>query len=74
MVATSEVSISLTLDPKQFDNDHKAKHYENCVRKLKEFAEVTTRNDMSIISIIGNTQHSAEIIGRAGLKLSQGGV
>jgi aspartokinase len=29
---------------------------------------------MSIISIIGNTQHSAEIIGRAGLKLSQGGV
>ena len=73
VVATSEVSISLTLDPAQFC-DSKVDCLKKAVSKLEEFAGVTIRNDMSIVSIIGNTQQSAEIIGRAGLRLSQGGV
>lgn len=71
VVATSEVSISLTLDPSQCTKDAQL---ARAVERLSEFSDVTTRKDMSIVSIIGNTQHSAEIIGRAGLKLSQGGI
>jgi aspartokinase len=29
---------------------------------------------MCLVSIIGNTDHSAEILGRAGIKLSQAGI
>jgi aspartate kinase len=53
VVATSEVSISLTLDPSQFP--HPGSHYAKAVKRLQEFSDVTTRSDMSIISIIGNT-------------------
>lgn len=70
VVATSEVSISLTLDPSQFGTTIPEEYYHNAIKKLKEFADVSTRTNMSLVSIIGNTDHSAEIIGRAGLKLS----
>ena len=70
VVATSEVSISLTLDPAQFGSAIPEQVYANALKKLREFAEVTTRTNMCLVSIIGNTDHSAEIIGRAGLKLS----
>jgi aspartate kinase len=73
VVATSEVSISLTLDPAQF-SEKKKDSLKKAEEQLNEFAYVTVREDMSIVSIIGNTQHSAELIGRAGLRLSQGGV
>jgi aspartate kinase len=71
VVATSEVSISLTLDtPNSREGDKKSDNLKRAVKALSEFASVTIRDDMSIVSIIGNTNHSAEIIGRAGLRLS----
>lgn len=74
MVATSEVSVSLTLDPAQFGRAIPEETYQNAVNKLKEFSEITTKSEMCLVSIIGNTDHSAEVIGRAGLKLSQAGI
>lgn len=70
VVATSEVSISLTLDPSQFKGGIPEEHYENAIRRLKEFADVSTNTDMCLVSIICKTTHSAEILGRAGIKLS----
>jgi aspartate kinase len=63
VVATSEVSIALTLD--------KAHHLEELKNKLQKIARVTVNNDKSIVSVIGDIQHSTEILSRTMKVLKQ---
>ncbi|MEA1974925.1 MAG: aspartate kinase [Bacillota bacterium] len=57
MIATSEVSISLTLDD--------INNLENLELRLSEFATVKISNNQSIISLIGNTQKPTSIFNKA---------
>jgi aspartate kinase len=56
VVATSEVSIALTLD-----NAH---HLEDLIKELQKIARVTVNSEKSIVSLIGDIQHSTEILSR----------
>ncbi|MBI5388774.1 aspartate kinase [Candidatus Woesearchaeota archaeon] len=58
MVATSEVSISLTIDSNE-------ENLDRLVPKLQEFAVVHINHQKSIISLIGNIQKSSEILATA---------
>jgi aspartate kinase len=63
VVATSEVSIALTLD--------KAHHLDELITELQKIARVTVSNDKSIVSLIGDIQHSTEILSRTMKVLKQ---
>lgn len=63
VVATSEVSIALTLD--------KAHHLGELNKELEKIARVTVNSDKSIISLIGDIQHSTEILSRTMQVLKQ---
>jgi len=60
VVATSEVSVSVTLDPRKSDN----LDLELSMLKvdLGKIARVTSRNDLSIISLICNVQKTSKIL------------
>jgi aspartate kinase len=57
MVATSEVSVSLTLDA---DHD-----LTNLKKDLSRIADVEIRTGRAIVTIIGNVRRSSEILARA---------
>ena len=63
VVATSEVSIALTLD--------KAHHLQELKNELEKIARVTVNNEKSIVSLIGDIQHSTEILSRTMQVLKQ---
>jgi aspartate kinase len=57
MVATSEVSVSLTVDQPE--------HLENIVRDLSEFAEVSVDENQAIICMVGeNLRHTPDVAAR----------
>jgi aspartate kinase len=57
MVATSEVSVSLTLDA--------ARSLEALKKDLSRIASVDIRNGRAIVTIIGDVRRSSEILARA---------
>jgi aspartate kinase len=57
MVATSEVSVSLTVDQPE--------HLENIVRELSEFSEVSVDQNQAIICMVGeNLAHTPDVAAR----------
>ncbi|CAM9828012.1 unnamed protein product, partial [Chrysoparadoxa australica] len=58
MVATSEVSISLTLDQTEKNKRSKGE----ALRKLSSIAAVTARDSVAIISLIANVARSSEVM------------
>jgi len=60
MIATSEVSVSVTLD------DHPSiEKIEKLMRSLKEVARVTIKEDMAILTLICNVSRSNELLAMA---------
>uniref|UniRef100_A0A7S0R5D6 Aspartokinase n=1 Tax=Chlamydomonas leiostraca TaxID=1034604 RepID=A0A7S0R5D6_9CHLO len=60
VVATSEVSVSLTLDPKKItDMDSELQHLKE---ELGRLANVSYRNDLAIVSLICNVQRTSNIL------------
>jgi aspartate kinase len=59
MLATSEVSLSLTIKKKNAD------HLDPVVEELSELAEVKIGNDKAILSIVGDVSRSSEILDNA---------
>jgi aspartate kinase len=57
MIATSEVSVSLTLDA--------GKDLSAVIRELSEYAGVEVKTDKAIVTIIGNVQKSSKILKEA---------
>jgi aspartate kinase len=58
MVATSEVSVSLTLDDRE--------HVEAICQELREFSQVSMEDGQAIVCLVGeNIRHTAGIAGRA---------
>ncbi len=66
MIATSEVSISLTLDS--------GGDVSEVEKALEKIATVSIRESMSIISIIGDVKKSSEILGKAFTELHRNGI
>lgn len=65
-VATSEVSISLTLDPsKLWSRELIQQELDHMVEELEKIAVVNLLQHRSIISLIGNVQHSSLILEKA---------
>ncbi|CAH8258876.1 unnamed protein product [Arabidopsis lyrata] len=63
VVATSEVSISLTLDPSKFCSRELIQHeLDQVVEELEKIAIVNLLRHRSIISLIGNVQRSSFIL------------
>ncbi|XP_024977737.1 aspartokinase 2, chloroplastic-like [Cynara cardunculus var. scolymus] len=63
VVATSEVSISLTLDPsKLWSRELIQQELDNVVEELEKIAKVNLLQNRSIISLIGNVQRSSLIL------------
>ncbi|XP_019185156.1 PREDICTED: aspartokinase 1, chloroplastic isoform X4 [Ipomoea nil] len=68
VVATSEVSISLTLDPSKLwsrDLIQQASELDHVVEELEKIAVVNLLQHRSIISLIGNVQRSSLILEKA---------
>ncbi|ESQ41273.1 hypothetical protein EUTSA_v10013112mg [Eutrema salsugineum] len=66
VVATSEVSISLTLDPsKLWSRELIQQELDHVVEELEKIAVVNLSKGRAIISLIGNVQHSSLILERA---------
>ncbi|XP_019185154.1 PREDICTED: aspartokinase 2, chloroplastic isoform X2 [Ipomoea nil] len=66
VVATSEVSISLTLDPsKLWSRDLIQQELDHVVEELEKIAVVNLLQHRSIISLIGNVQRSSLILEKA---------
>ncbi|KFK25564.1 hypothetical protein AALP_AA8G131200 [Arabis alpina] len=66
VVATSEVSISLTLDPsKLWSRELIQQELDHVVEELEKIAVVNLAKGRAIISLIGNVQHSSLILERA---------
>ena len=58
MVATSEVSVSLTID--------NTTRLKDILRELRQFAEVTVEDDQAIVCLVGdNIRHTPGVAGRA---------
>lgn len=55
MLATSEVSISMTLD-------HKNQSIENLKHELEKIANVNFKHDKTMVTMIGNVKRSSEIL------------
>jgi aspartate kinase len=60
VLASSEVSISLTLDKKQDDDN-----IENAVKDLSEYATVTVKEDRAILTLISDVERSSEVLATA---------
>jgi len=74
-VATSEVSISLTLDPsKLWSRELIQQELDHVVEELEKFAVVHLLQHRSIISLIGNVQRSSLILEKAFNVLRRNGV
>ncbi|CAM0878079.1 unnamed protein product [Alopecurus aequalis] len=74
-VATSEVSISLTLDPsKLWSRELIQQELDNVVEELEKIAVVHLLQNRSIISLIGNVQRSSLILEKAFNVLRKNGV
>ncbi|KAG2533833.1 aspartokinase 1, chloroplastic-like [Panicum virgatum] len=74
-VATSEVSISLTLDPsKLWSRELIQQELDHVVEELEKFAVVHLLQRRSIISLIGNVQRSSLILEKAFSVLRRNGV
>jgi aspartate kinase len=58
MVATSEVSISLTLEEGEKNRDQKS----SAIARLSEFATVAEKTPVAIISLIANVNRSSEVM------------
>ncbi|XP_057445805.1 aspartokinase 1, chloroplastic-like isoform X2 [Lotus japonicus] len=66
VVATSEVSVSLTLDPsKLWTRDLIQQELDHVVEELEKIAVVNLLQNRSIISLIGNVQRSSLILEKA---------
>ncbi|KAJ4850108.1 Adenylate kinase isoenzyme 1 [Turnera subulata] len=77
VVATSEVSISLTLDPSKLwsrELIQQASELDNVVEELEKVAVVHLLQHRSIISLIGNVQYSSLILEKAFHVLRTNGV
>jgi aspartate kinase len=77
VVATSEVSISLTLDPSKLwsrELIQQASELDHVVDELKNIAVVNLLQHRSIISLIGNVQRSSLILEKAFHVLHKNGV
>ncbi|KAJ4729546.1 Aspartokinase [Melia azedarach] len=75
VVATSEVSISLTLDPsKLWSRELIQQELDHVVEELEKIAVVNLLQHRSIISLIGNVQRSSLILEKAFRVLRQSGV
>lgn len=61
VVASSDVSLSLTLDNKQSQKGN----VDELLTKLREFADVTVEEDRAIVSIICNLSRSSEVMAAA---------
>jgi aspartate kinase len=61
VVASSDVSLSITLDNKQAMKGNE----EELLNKLRQFADVTVLEERAIISIICNLDRSSEVMARA---------
>lgn len=61
VVASSDVSVSLTLDKKQQDKGD----IPLLLSKLSQFADVNVYQDRSIVSIVCNTDRSSEVMALA---------
>jgi aspartate kinase len=58
MIATSEVSVSLTID--------NAAHLEKIVSEMSEFSEISTEPDQVIVCLVGeNIRHTPGVAARA---------
>ncbi|XP_078170050.1 aspartokinase 2, chloroplastic-like [Carex rostrata] len=74
-VATSEVSVSLTLDPsKLWSRELIQQELDNVVEELEKIAVVRLLQHRSIISLIGNVQRSSLILEKAFAVLRRNGV
>ncbi|XP_039138686.1 aspartokinase 2, chloroplastic-like isoform X2 [Dioscorea cayenensis subsp. rotundata] len=74
-VATSEVSISLTLDPsKLWSRELIQQELDHVVEELEKIAVVRLLQNISIISLIGNVQRSSSILEKAFNVLRKNGV
>jgi aspartate kinase len=67
MLATSEVSISVTLDSKVRDMD-------SLRAELEKVARVTIKNQKTIVTMIGNVGHSSEIMAKTFEVLKQNAI
>ena len=66
VVATSEVSVSLTLDPaKLWSRDLIPLELDALVNEFRNIARVNVHRDRCIISLIGNVDRTSEILQRA---------
>ncbi|KAL9679941.1 hypothetical protein QQ045_017812 [Rhodiola kirilowii] len=75
VVATSEVSISLTLDPSKFwSRELIQQELDHVVEELEKIAVVNLLHGRSIISLIGNVQRSSLILEKAFSVLRTNGV
>ncbi len=75
VVATSEVSVSLTLDPKAHLGDE-AKRFlsPKGLKRLEDIARVDVRDGRAIVSFIADVARSTELIARVFTVLAQRGV
>ncbi|MEW5307394.1 MAG: hypothetical protein WDW36_009796 [Sanguina aurantia] len=64
VVATSEVSVSLTLDPKQLGSSAD-EELDALQEELAKIAQVSHRKGLAIVSLICNTEQTSEILQRA---------
>lgn len=75
VVATSEVSVSLTLDPKKvFSDGEEGEELAALMFEFNKIAEVSYRRGLAIISLICNTARTSEILQRVFKVLLQQGV
>ncbi|KAI4377867.1 hypothetical protein MLD38_015431 [Melastoma candidum] len=75
VVATSEVSLSLTLDPsKLWSRELIQQELDHVVEELEKIAVVNLLQHRSIISLIGNVQRSSLILEKAFRELRTNGV
>jgi aspartate kinase len=77
VVATSEVSISLTLDPSKLwsrELIQQASELDHVVGELEKIAKVNLLQHRSIISLIGNVQRSSLVLEKAFHVLRENGV
>ncbi|XP_023768428.1 aspartokinase 2, chloroplastic isoform X2 [Lactuca sativa] len=75
VVATSEVSISLTLDPsKLWSRELIQQELDHVVEELEKIAKVNLLQHRSIISLIGNVQRSSLVLEKAFRVLRMNGV
>jgi len=57
VLASSEVSVSLTLDKKQNNNEIK-----NLISDLNDCADITRKDNMSILTLIADVDRSSEVL------------